>query len=102
MAHAPCWHVPPDAHVAREPCGAPSAGMQLPTWPVTSQASHWPAQAVSQQTPSMQWPLAQESSEEQAVPGATFPEHEPATQFAPAAQSPLPLHEVAQASPAQA
>jgi hypothetical protein len=31
--------------------------VHVPALPETSHASHWPAQALSQQTPSTQWPL---------------------------------------------
>jgi hypothetical protein len=48
------------------PCGAPVTGVQMPGLPDTSHASHCPSQARSQQTPSMQWPLAQ------SVPDAHF------------------------------
>jgi len=48
-------------------CGVPVTGVQVPTDPLTSQAWHWPAHARSQQTPSMQLPLAQ-SPPTQACP----------------------------------
>jgi hypothetical protein len=48
------------AHAARPPCGAPTTGRQRPERPVAastmSHASHCPVHAVSQHTPSTQWP----------------------------------------------
>src|SRR5687767_7326724 len=43
---------PPVSHCARAPWGAPWTGLHEPTLPTTSHASHWPAQARSQHTPS--------------------------------------------------
>jgi hypothetical protein len=48
--------VPSDAQLARLPCGAPDAGEHVPSLPATSQASHCPPQARSQQYPSTQGP----------------------------------------------
>jgi hypothetical protein len=45
----PAQTVPSDAHAARVPRGAPEAGEQVPSLPATSQASHCPPQARSQQ-----------------------------------------------------
>jgi hypothetical protein len=42
------------AHEARLPCGVPTTGVQVPTLPATSQASHSPPHDDEQQTPSMQ------------------------------------------------
>ncbi len=42
--------------------------MQIPIDPLTSQASHWPVQALSQQTPSTQLPLAHSPAPEQLCP----------------------------------
>jgi hypothetical protein len=44
------------AQVGRAPCGAPATGEQVPGLAGSSQASHWPAQAALQQTPSTQRP----------------------------------------------
>jgi len=44
-------------------------------------------QAVSQQTPSTQWPVAHWFAAPQAVPGPSCATHTPAEQKAPAAQS---------------
>ena len=48
----PAHALPSPAQAARDPCGAPMTFVQVPTKPATSQASHWPAQARLQQTPS--------------------------------------------------
>ena len=46
------------AQAWRTPWGAPLTAVQVPSLPVTSQASHCPSQAVLQQSPSTQLPLA--------------------------------------------
>jgi hypothetical protein len=52
-------HIEPSlAHAARPFTGAPVTGEQVPAFPARLHASHWPLQAVSQQTPSAQLPLA--------------------------------------------
>jgi hypothetical protein len=62
-SHVAAAHVspPPSAHAVRVPCGLPFTGMHLPGRPVvesgTSQASHCPLHAVSQQTASTHSPL---------------------------------------------
>jgi hypothetical protein len=50
--------LPPSAHAGLPARGAPSTGEQVPSAPGTLQASHWPAQDVSQHTPSAQMPVA--------------------------------------------
>jgi hypothetical protein len=56
-SHVSTWHTSASAaHFGREPRGSPETGVHAPTLPLTSQASHWPPQARSQQTPSMQSP----------------------------------------------
>ena len=50
------------------PWGAPVVGKQVPSWPLTSQASHWPVQVVSQQTPSTHDPARQLAVDEQVTP----------------------------------
>jgi hypothetical protein len=41
---------PSEVHEAREPCGAPDVTVvQVPRFPFTSQAWHWPPQALLQQ-----------------------------------------------------
>jgi hypothetical protein len=42
------------AHARRAPCGEPVTAMHTPSLPTTSHAWHWPVQASSQQTASMQ------------------------------------------------
>src|SRR5205814_4840954 len=42
----------------RAPCGPPVTGVHVPSLPLTSHASHWPSQALSQHSPSTQWPAA--------------------------------------------
>lgn len=49
-------------------CGAPVTALQVPIDPLTSHASHWPAQAVLQHTPSTQLPLAHSAELEQVCP----------------------------------
>jgi hypothetical protein len=45
---------PPSSHAERLPCGAPPIGVHVPNFVGASHASHCPAHAVSQQTPSTQ------------------------------------------------
>jgi hypothetical protein len=66
-------HVPPhtvasEVHAARGETGGPLTALQTPTLPETLQASHCPLHALSQQTPSMQTPLAQWFDAVQGVP----------------------------------
>jgi hypothetical protein len=61
---------PSVAQAARPPWGAPVTAKQVPTWPATSQAWHWPPQAWSQQRPSTQKPLAHWPAALQAAPFA--------------------------------
>ena len=63
-SHAPPHDDPSVAQAARPPRGAPTTGEQTPA---PLQASHCPLHAVSQQTPSTQWP----------VPHCVSPEHDP-------------------------
>jgi hypothetical protein len=44
----------PGEHAARPPCGAPTMGTHVPADPVPSHASHSPAHAALQHTPSTQ------------------------------------------------
>jgi heme/copper-type cytochrome/quinol oxidase subunit 4 len=53
-SHAGSHGAPVPAQAVRRPCGAPTTTTQVPSLPVTSQASHWPLQAASQQKPSTQ------------------------------------------------
>jgi hypothetical protein len=54
--------------------------VQTPTEPGTSQAWHWPPQALLQQTPSTQLPLTHEFEAVHAPPSAIFGTHAPALQ----------------------
>jgi hypothetical protein len=59
------------SHAARAPCGAPTTGVHVPTWPETSHAAHASAHAWSQHTPSTQLPLPHSLAVAQLVP-STF------------------------------
>ena len=50
------WQAPDPEQAVRAPCTAPATATHVPTLPPTSHASHWPVQALSQQTPSTQLP----------------------------------------------
>ena len=50
--------VPSVEQALRGPTGLPVTGEQVPTFVETLHASHWPSQAESQQTPSVQKPVA--------------------------------------------
>jgi hypothetical protein len=68
-SQAPPHTEPSEEQAGREPCGAPEATVvQVPGLPATSQAWHWPLQAVSQQRPSTQFPLAHSPLPPQEVP----------------------------------
>jgi hypothetical protein len=56
------------AQVRRTPRGVPLTATHWPTCPVSAQASHCPEHALSQQTPSVQWPLRQSSLRVQDCP----------------------------------
>lgn len=73
------------AHAPRAPCGAPVTGVQVPF--ATSHASHCPVQAVSQHTPSAQWPLVHASMLGHTSPFARVFSHMPALHHPSAAQS---------------
>ena len=45
---------PVPLHADRVPWGSPITAEQVPTWPPTSHAWHWPLHAESQHTPSTQ------------------------------------------------
>jgi hypothetical protein len=57
-SHVGAAHVAPPEHGAREPWGAPWMATQLPGALALSHASHSPAHAALQQTPSTHVPLA--------------------------------------------
>jgi hypothetical protein len=58
LTQNPLKHPAAAVHEAPSGCGAEGAALQVPTDPATSQAIALPVQAVSQQTPSTQNPLA--------------------------------------------
>lgn len=62
--------------------------MQVPTEPATSQASHAPVHAASQQTPSAQEPLAHWSAAPQEPPPGFCATQTPPEHQLPDAQSP--------------
>jgi len=87
------------------------AGVQVPTEPATSQASHWPEHLVSQHTPSMQLELPHSESRVQALPclavhlpslpgdahdepapQSATPQHTPSVQESPALQGEVAEH----------
>jgi hypothetical protein len=81
-SQAPPHALPSVMHEVRPPCGESPFGtaLHLPMLPDESHDSHWPRQALSQHTPSVQKPLKQAEAEEQALPGAAFGVHAPAAQ----------------------
>ena len=95
---------PSSAQAVRLPWGAsPDVSVvQVPSLPFTSHAWHWPLQALSQQTPSVQWPLTHWLSVVQALlPGGLFGwQMPPLPQKAPDAQSESPVQLGLQAVPA--
>ena len=56
-SQVPPQALPSVAQAGRPSRGSPTTAVQTPTLPPTLHASHWPLQAVSQQTPSTQLPL---------------------------------------------
>ena len=105
-SHWAAWHgVLSDAtgHAGRMPWGVPTTGVQVPTLPATSHASHSPLQALPQQTPSTQKPLAHAPPEPQACPAVSVPWQVPPVQKAPLAQSLDVVHAAGQVAdvPAQ-
>jgi hypothetical protein len=79
-SQAPPQSEPSLLHAVREPCGVPVTATQVPTEPETSQAWHWPPQAVLQQTPSTQLPLPHWFAAVQAPPFPILGVHAPALQ----------------------
>jgi hypothetical protein len=70
-------------HAERPPTGAPVTGEHVPLVPVRLHASHCPAHAVLQQTPSTQLPLAQSFADAHVAPLAMVPwQMPPSTQVA--------------------
>ena len=72
---------PSPGHGVRAPTGAPVTGEHVPAWPARLQASHWPEQALLQQTPSAQNPDEHWLLAAQEAPGPPFAAH-----WLPAAQ----------------
>jgi hypothetical protein len=101
-SQAPPHADPSVAQCVRAPCGAPTAGAQVPNEPATSQASHWPSQAASQQTPSTQKPLAHWPGAPQAPPFGCFGTQTPPEHQFPGAQEPPAEQAPAQTDPLQA
>src|SRR6185436_2413218 len=63
-------HSPLPGHEPRPPWGTPPTKPQVPAAPARLQNSHWPLQARSQQTPSMQRPETHWVPSEQPTPSA--------------------------------
>jgi hypothetical protein len=92
IAQAAAWvpsqnpaHLSVPEHWVRFPCGLSCAaiGEQVPSFPFesgTSQASHWPSQALSQHTPSTQTPVAHCPPAEHAFPASNLGVHTPEAQ----------------------
>jgi hypothetical protein len=68
-------HTPVPLQAVRVPCGVPETATQVPTLPLTSQASHWLPQLVLQQTPSAQLLLEHSWSAPQVCATAFFGTH---------------------------
>ena len=96
-SQAPPQEVPSVSQAARPPWGAPATGVQVPSLPAASQASHWPPQAWLQHTPSVQKPLPHWSEAVQVAPGAFFGVQTPAAHQLPAVQSPSTVQSPPQA-----
>jgi hypothetical protein len=91
--------VPLPGHADRVPRGPPDVSVvQVPRDAGRLHASHWPVQALSQQTPSWQKPLAHSSGALplHATPIISLSRQTPAEQYCPLGQrwvlSQLPLH----------
>lgn len=56
------------SHAVLDPCGSPVTGVQTPGLALTSHASHCPSQAVLQQTPSAQTPVAHSAGDAHMTP----------------------------------
>ena len=67
-SQAPPQALPSEVQAVREPCGAPVTAVHVPWLPTTSQAWHWPEQALLQQTPSAQIALMHSVLPPQMVP----------------------------------
>jgi hypothetical protein len=85
-SQAPAQLVPSLLQAGRPPRGSPRTAVQVPALPATLQASHWPAQALLQQTPSTQLPLAHWTAAPQEPPFATRGTQTPAEHQSPETQ----------------
>ncbi len=104
-SQARCWHGCPAGAPGQAPRparGEPVTGMQDPAASGSAQPSHWPSQALLQQTPSAQKPLLHSSGVVHGLPRLPRATHLPAWQKAEGAQSPSPWQEDLQAASAQA
>jgi hypothetical protein len=88
---------PSERQEPRGETGAPVTGQQVPTWPPTLQASHWPVQPPSQQTPSTQLPVPHWFPAVQAWPAVFFGWQTPALHQSPPTHCASPLQEARQA-----
>ena len=86
-SHAPPQTEPSEAQAVRALRGAPATAVQVPTLPVSAQASHCPVQPVSQQTPSTQCCDPHWFAPPQAWPGPSSGMQTPAEHQLPAVQS---------------
>jgi hypothetical protein len=87
-------NVPSNAHKGRPLSGTPFTAKQ---WPARLQASHWPVQAASQQTPSVQKPEAQSLATSQGWPNGRSGRQAPLSQWWVATQSASEAQVVTQA-----
>jgi hypothetical protein len=83
----PPHSVPSLEQPGRAPWGAPVTGLQVPRWPGTSQAWHWPPHALLQHTPSTHSPDAHMSAAPQCSPSPRRDLQTPPEQKSPALQS---------------
>jgi hypothetical protein len=90
-------HCPLPVHGVREPCGGSVIFVQTPSEPETSQASHWPAQAWSQQKPSVHDPDVHSLPALHAAP-LLLSWHIPPVHLPPGAQSVSAVHVVLHAA----
>jgi hypothetical protein len=80
-SHSPPHVVPSPAQAFPVPCGAPVTALHRPSEPLTSQASHCPAHALLQQTPSMQKSLAHSLLLSHEAPSGVVPTQRLVKQF---------------------
>jgi len=74
-SHPPSQPVPSPPQAARGDTGVPVTAEQVPSAPVTLQASHCPAQSELQHTPSTQKFETHCPAEVHGIPGGPFEEH---------------------------